>query len=346
MKKIAFLLGSLNGAGAEKTIITLCKHLQKLGNMVYLLVLDDAGDYTLPQDITLIKVNGETKKELRNSIAAITTRLDLDLFVSSRGEFYDSAIAKNKFCSVHITPTAWIRDPKWKFWSIIRKKRKLAKKFSAKNLIALSEGIRDDLIENLKCKPENIITINNPFEIEEIRSLSLQDGDIPEKPYAIYVASLIPRKRHRDLLEAFSRIEDKKIRLVFAGKGELQNELETLANDLDLSQRVEFLGWHSNPYKLIKNSDLSLLTSEAEGLPRVLVESLILDVPVVSTDCPSGPSEVMTGPLKEYLVPVGDVQQLATKINRALKCYPDRMEFNIERFNAENVAKRYMALIK
>lgn len=345
MKNIAFLLGSLNGAGAEKTIITLCKHLKILGNNLSLLVLDDVGDYILPEGIELIKISGNTKKEQRLSIKKITGALDLDLFVSSRGEFYDAALAKRKFCSVHITPTAWIRDPRWKFWSIIRKKRKLSKKFSGKNLIALSEGIREDLVHNLNCKQDKIHTINNPFEIQEIRNLAQQGGEIPDSPYIIYVASLIPRKRHVDLLQAFSKLQNKEINLVLLGKGELQSELEALAIKLHIENRVKFLGWNPNPYKMIKNASLSILASEAEGLPRVLVESLILGVPVVSTNCPSGPSEVMTGALRDYLVPVGDVDQLTRKMDAALKSYPDSTDFNIERFSAANVAKRYLELI-
>lgn len=346
MKNVAFLLGSLNGAGAEKTILTLCKHISKLGNNVSLLVLDDSGDYPPPDKINLIKVDGKSKKEQRQSISDITKSLNLDLFVSSRGEFYDAAVSNNKFCSVHITPTAWIRDPKWKFWSIIRKKRKLARKFSGKNLIALSEGIRDDLINNLKCLPSDIHIINNPFEIDEIRNNARAEGELPSSPYIIYVASFIARKRHADLLTAFSQIENKTIKLAFAGKGELEADLTRLATQLGIIDRVLFLGWNPNPYKLIKNSKLSVLTSEAEGLPRVLVESLILGVPVVSTDCPSGPSEVMTGLLSNFLVPVGNIELLTVKINEALNSYPDQADFDIERFSAENVAKRYMDLIK
>ena len=348
VKNIGFLLGSLAGAGAEKTIITLAKHLAKLGHQVHLFVLSAQADYQPPENVTLHLIDGDSQQ---SALECLLQKADavggLDLFVTSRPDYYDERLAKRVFCSVHITPTAWLKKrpwfSRWKTWLQIRK---LKNKYQHKNLIALSEGIKQDLVQNLGCSADRVTVIHNPFEVDQICQKAAEPGLLPQKPYIIYVAALIKRKRHADLLHAFAKITSKDIDLVLVGKGEEEASLKTLAKTLGIDSRVIFWGWDGNPYRLIKNARISVLVSEAEGLPRVLIESIILGVPVVSTDCPSGPNEVLVGDDARYLVAIGDIEALSSSLEDLLSQGYAQTSLSVEIFDAKNIAQQYMKLLR
>lgn len=346
-KKIGFLLGSLSGAGAEKTILTLANEIAKNNCKVYLFVLKNQCDYTEPKNVSLIFLSKSKKKdqitELREESAKIGI---LDIFVSSKVDFYGAALAKKQFCSVHITPTAWLKKRAWwSKWKTSVQKIKLKKKFRDKKLIALSEGIKSDLTEHLGCKNSDIYVINNPFNFDEIRTLS--ERPIKEnikKPYIIYVAAFIKRKRHADLINAFFLSDRKDTNLVLLGKGPERESLEILVKSLDLNDKVIFVNWSSNPYRYIKNARLSVLTSEAEGLPRVLIESIIIGTTVISTNCKSGPNEILVGENKRYLCEVGNIESIKQKINMTLT-KKEKQNIEISQFEASRVAKKYLELM-
>lgn len=342
--RIGALLGSLNGAGAEKTILTLCTEFARMGHQVDLVTLSAHADYLLPGNLQQIVIGTNNKKKARPELSRITRDGEYDFFVTSKPEFYDVIHARQKVCSVHITPTAWITDPKWKFLKRTSKVLRLRRRFRNKQLIALSQGIKDDLVRNLGCRPEDISVIPNPYNIPEIRAQSQLPGLLPDGEYIVYVASLNKRKRQQDLIHAFSQMPDQNLKLVLVGKGDDETRLQTITREAGLEERVVFWGWDANPYRLIANARLSLLASEAEGLPRVLVESLIIGTPVVSTDCPSGPSEVLTGELKPYLVTVGDVSGLSRTMTAALASYPDLSVLDVSRYAVESVAGQYIEL--
>jgi glycosyltransferase involved in cell wall biosynthesis len=345
VNKVGFLLGSLSGAGAEKTIMTLATGMAEEGFHVDLYLLKDAGDYSPPNNINIVILDGK-KSEQQKQLLKNTKETIYQLFITSRAELYDYIKTENRYCSVHITPTAWIDNPSWQKWKTWRKTRKLSKKFANKNLIALSQGIKDDLVINLKCNPDDITIINNPFDLSKIRSAAEITGDIPSEDYIIYVASFIKRKRHADLLNAFSKLENQTIKLLLLGKGQLECDIKELANKLGVLDRIIFWGWDENPYRLIHNAKVSILASEAEGLPRVVVESLALSTPVVSTDCPSGPREVLVNELKPFLVPVGDIEGLSNAIGLAIKDYPLIQESLTERFDAKKIVNKYVELVR
>ncbi len=338
--RVGFLLGSLNGAGAEKTIITLAGSMAKLGLDVDLYVLTGEKDYNVTNNIRVRVIPGDLSLLKKLKIRQITKRINYDLFVTSRAEYYDYISSKSVFCSVHITPTAWVNKEDYKS---DRKIKKLKKKFKNKKLIALSRGIASDLIENLACKAENITIINNPYDIDGVRKKSLIKDNVPDFDYIIYVASFIKRKRHIDLLDSFSAISDKTLKLLLVGKGVEEEAIKLHAKKLGMLDRLVFWGWDKNPYRLIKNAKIAVLTSEAEGLPRALVEALIIGTPIVSTDCPSGPNEVLVGEFASFLAPVGDTKEMTKLMEHALCNYPPIENLDMDKFSADRVARQYLS---
>jgi glycosyltransferase involved in cell wall biosynthesis len=117
-----------------------------------------------------------------------------------------------------------------------------------------------------------------------------------------------------------------------------------MIKDRQLEDRVINLGFKQNPYKYIKNASLLVLSSDREGLPTIVIESLILGTPVVSTDCPTGPSEILTGDLAYWLVPVQNPSVLAAKIDKALDMKINIQDKNIYKFDKEYIYQEYKRL--
>lgn len=343
--RVGLLAGSLKGDGDEKTILTLAEALTRKNCAVTLFLLNNDSDYEVSDTLEIIRIEGKHRKDKEKKLREITSNTRYDLFVTSRADYYPFIRSKFKFISVHISPYSWIKNENKTLIAKQLKLRRIKKKYQGRKLVALSLGIRDELINHLGCDASDITVINNPFDIASILESANQPGPQPDNDYIIYVASFIPRKRHKDLLNAFKRMNTE-LSLVLVGKGPLEKELKQYAHELGLGGRVIFWGWDSNPYRLIKKAKLSILASESEGLPRTLIESLILGTPTVSTDCPSGPNEVMTGPLSDFLVPVGNIDRLAGAMLAALESYPDISQLNMDRFDGERVASRYLELMK
>jgi glycosyltransferase involved in cell wall biosynthesis len=216
-------------------------------------------------------------------------------------------------------------------------------------MIAVSHGVKKDILD-FGIKPKKIVSIYNPFDIEEIRKKSLDsDINIPKEKYIINVARFSTQKRHDILIKAYAmaNIEHKLVLLGTTDKPadeENLNNLKTLITNLNIEDKVVFLGFVANPYVWLKNAELFVLSSDLEGLANVLVESLIVKTMVVSTDCPFGPSEVLTGELSSFLSPVRDVESLSKNIIRALKEPVTITEDHVSKFSAEIIAKQYLAL--
>ena len=216
------------------------------------------------------------------------------------------------------------------------------------HLVTVSQALQDELINTVGLHPASITTIYNPFNFEQLRQLADEPAQLPSEPYILYAARLTPRKRQDLLLRAYA-LADVKLPLVLLGGVSgpegigYENELRKLALELGIAGRVVFEGFHQNPYPWIKQAVLFAMSSDSEGLPTVLIESLILGTPVVSTDCPTGPSEILTGELRRFLSPVGDAPALAANIRSALDAYPAIGPEHIERFRSEATIRAYLA---
>ena len=152
--------------------------------------------------------------------------------------------------------------------------------------------------EFLKSIPiiKNYTVINNPYDIKEIQLASneaVKDFNFKkEKKYIVTVGRLSSEKRHITLIKALESL-DSNIELILIGEGMEKASLKEYTYANKLGERVHFLGKKDNPFKYIKHSDLFVLASEGEGFPNVIVEAMICSTPVISTDCISGPREIL-----------------------------------------------------
>ena len=141
--------------------------------------------------------------------------------------------------------------------------------------------------------------INNPIDIDRVETLSSYNSDISIKPFNdtftfINVARFKEQKNHALLIQAFSYLSKyADVYLVLIGEGELMENSKKQCIELKISEKVQFLGFDNNPYKYLIKADCFVLTSDYEGFPNVIVEALACGLPVISTDCSSGPREIL-----------------------------------------------------
>jgi glycosyltransferase involved in cell wall biosynthesis len=325
--RVVQVIGTLRGGGAERVAITLHKGFKKLGIDSKIMLLSKKIDYEIKDDDILF--------------AKHPLEIDADLIIAHMEDA--SKVVANYKDAWHVIHNTYSYKFKQKnFFSSWKHFFNYKKLYNNKKLIAVSKGVEKDIKENLKIKPKALKTIYNPFDIEAIRILGEEKIDI-EYDYIINVAALTKVKNQALLLKAFAKIKTP-LHLLLLGKGNQEANLKALAKELQIQDRVHFLGWQSNPYKYIKNAKAFVLSSNIEGLPTVLIESLILNTPVVSTNCPSGPSEILIDELKPFLVEVGNEKELKEKIKLALEKYPTITEKYTQRFDYVTIAKEYLAL--
>ena len=167
-------------------------------------------------------------------------------------------------------------------------------------------------------------------------------------PIILAAGKLAPWKGFSYLIKAIKIIEKKTdAKLIILGDGELRNELQKLINDLGLSNRIQLLGYVENSLKYFSKANIFVLSSLVEGLPNVLVESMLCGCTPVSTNCPTGPNEVLNNGKYGYLVNVKDAKDLARGINEALKKPIDKMKLEkaITPFRDTEVIKRHFKLL-
>ncbi len=195
--------------------------------------------------------------------------------------------------------------------------------------IAGSAGIAEDLIEHTTLASEQVHTVQNPTVTPELAERAREPVDHPwlepgGPPVVLGVGRLVPAKDFPTLLRAFARVrEHREARLVLLGEGEKREELTALARELGVAGDVALPGFVDNPFAWMSRAACFALSSLWEGSPGVLIEAMACGCPVVSTDCPSGPHEILVGGALAPLVPVGDVAALAEALARQLDAPAD-----------------------
>jgi glycosyltransferase involved in cell wall biosynthesis len=351
MKNIAILAENLSGGGVEKVILNLSKGFEAINYRVDIILLDNTISYDLPTHINLYILKKKklfTKYSYAMQIKKILQQNDTSLLISNFTHFSGIQIVdfvnfKNTLTIVHNTQSKrrFKRHSKNGILKKIKKYR-IEKSFKDKNLVCVSDGVKDDLVQNFTIAPKTLQTIYNPFDIDEIRRLANKENPkIPKESYIIHVGRFeLVHKRQDILLKAYQEANVSQ-KLVLLGEGDDKEKIVKLIEELGLQDSVILAGFDANPYPWIKNATLFVFASDYEGLPTVLIESLILQTPVVSTNCDSGPSEILVGELANFLVPIRDVEALASSINRALQEYPVMDDAYIEKFIQKNIIAQY-----
>lgn len=218
----------------------------------------------------------------------------------------------------------------------------------ADGLVGVSAGVAQDL-RGLGLADDRINVIRNPVDVERLRSLASAGRPLSnhgDEPYVVSLGRLTEQKDHPTLLRAYAasalRVSH---RLVIVGDGVWLGQLKQLAEELGLGDRVVFTGAMDNPYRVLADAKLHILSSRWEGYPNVLLEALALGVPVVATDCPHGPREILDDGILGRLAPVRDVVALACAMDEELRHPSFAGEAMLAAHNHQAIASRYLALL-
>ncbi len=222
----------------------------------------------------------------------------------------------------------------------------------ADRIVSVAGGTADDLARTTGLSRERIEVVHNPIVTPKLKELAKASVDHPwfrpgEPPVVLSVGRLSRQKDFGTLVRAFARVRDRRpARLVILGEGPERGSVESLISELGLDEAAALPGWVDNPYPWMAHAGVYVLSSRWEGLPSVLIEALYCGVPIVATDCLSGPREILEGGEHGLLVPVGDVEALARGIESALAGdVPRPIAASWRPYEQESVVKRYLDVL-
>ncbi len=224
----------------------------------------------------------------------------------------------------------------------------------ADQLIPVSEGVADDIQTISRIDRRKLQVIRNPVVTDQTRQLAEAPLDHPwfgenQPPVILGAGRFTRQKDFPTLIKAFARLRrDRACRLVILGRGGDQSACRELARSLGVETDIDFPGFDANPFRYMRRAALFVLSSAWEGSPNVLAEALAVGTPVVSTNCPSGPFEILQNGKFGPLVAVGDVEAMAKAMAQTL-AHPlpaDTLRQAVAEYTAERSAQRYLQALQ
>lgn len=357
--KIALYVPSMNGGGAERVMLTLANGLAEKDIQVDLLLNRVDGPYLKDASKKVNIVNLNTSRTLR-SILPLSKYLRTerpDAILSAMNYVNTvTVIAKlisNSDTKVIVSEHNNLTESTKRLSSIKRRILKTLMGYTykkANQIVAVSNGVGESLIHELNIEANKITTIYNPIFSDELVKRSSELVTHPwlneaALPLVLAVGRLTPQKDFATLIHAFKKVLKKKAcNLIILGEGELRPELERLIKDLGLEDNMQLPGFVDNPYAWMSKADLFVLSSLNEGFGNVIVEAMACGTPVVSTDCPSGPAEILEDGKWGQLVPPSNPDLLAGAIANSLENPLDRdIKTRAKFFSVDNAVEQYLA---
>jgi glycosyltransferase involved in cell wall biosynthesis len=356
-------LPKLGGGGAENVLIKLANYFAGAGYATTFIVNRRGGilEKRLHPAVSVVDLRASNSliatfrlaSHLRNARPAILLAALVFANAVALAARRLSKTSTTVVISERNTTSAWLANRPWYRRGFDRLIIRMGYPM-ADRIIAVSHGVADDLHRVIGGSRGKIEVVYNPTLNENSwRAMSerpshpwFSDGGTP---VIVAAGSLSKQKDFTTLIEAFAQVRRKRsIRLVIFGEGDQRTALEALVRRRDLRSSVDLPGFADNVLCHFKNAALFVLSSKFEGFPNVLVEALASGVPLVSTNCPSGPAEILEGGRYGTLVPVGDPHLLADAIEHELtSAGPARSRVTHARnFAVEAAASRYLEVFR
>jgi glycosyltransferase involved in cell wall biosynthesis len=343
--RVLAVIGSMQGGGAERQLLEILTRLDRTRFVPELYLSHRQGDLLehLPPDIPVhsfwdgyagtlrSKVDyllGLTERSRLGHLSSTIRRRKIDLvYDHCYLATLDAAVASAQAGVARVSVS--VVDPKTEVQfhargDAAREMARASRAFgTADAVIAVSEGVKSGLVSDLSVPPERVEVIYNMVDLEASRRLSLVRTEMfaPGRFHVVTVGRLVHQKGNDVILLAIEILVRERgldrLQWHFVGDGPLRAELELQAKSLGLADHVQFHGYRANPYSYYRAADLFVLASRYEGFGCVLIEAMACGVPVVATDCPSGPREILDDGRYGTLVPVDDPGALAEAVQQA-----------------------------
>lgn len=345
--KVALVIFSLTSGGAERVMSILANELTERGYDIVLISGDsiDTDFYTLRKNICRESI--EQKKVSTNIMSAIMNNIvkiyrlrsmfrkhNPELIISFMDRMNVSVLIASKWLSVPVIVSEHTNPQRMHLKGILSKVRLWTYKWAAAVVVLIS----DHKQELEKFVPSShIYVIPNPALPTKLNIKWTLPFSMPS-PSVVAMGRLVPLKGFDLLLKAFAKCQYDNWSLVILGEGEQRNQLLSMIKKLNLESRVMLPGRVNNPGEVFQRSDFFVLSSRVEGFPMALLEAMSSGLPVISFDCPTGPSEIIRDGIDGILVPMGDIEAMTTAMNRLMGNKKERLRLAK---NAREVVDRY-----
>ena len=363
-KKISLFIPSLRGGGAERMMVNLANEFSRRGIATDLVLAQKEGEYfsEVKEGVNIVDLGSKRILFSLFPLFFYLRKARPDVLIASMEHVAIISIlakflsfSKTKIIvrvantlSFSLQGTKWYKRPIRKYGAFVFYRL-------ANQIVTNSEGSAQNLSKTLSIKRERIKVIHNPAVTERMFESAKEAMGHPwlkdkEEPVIISAGRMHKQKDFETLIKAFaSRRRKEPLKLIILGEGEERPKLQALAEELGVLKSINMPGFMENPYAYISRADLFVLPSRWEGLPSALIEAMAFGLPVVSTDCPSGPREILKDGKYGELVPVGDHKAMADAIAKVLRERPDTKEageYVKKNFSAQTIAGQYLELIR
>lgn len=358
---LAVLVSFSGQGGVERSFALLMNALVDLGVRVDLLLIKRSSPHLslVSSRVNRIELRHQHAATCRGEVAAYLRKEQPAALLVAKHRAIVSAVkaaAKAGFrgpvvgviginTSASIAVRSWPQRLLWRF-TMRRHYPRLTR------LIAVSDGVNADLCQLARLPYAQVITVRNPVLDDRMRAQAAEPLDHPwfgaeMAPVIVSVGRLSHSKDYATLLQAVALMTTKTARLVILGEGGDRPVLEQQIIDLQLEDRVLLPGFVENPFPWMRAAQVFALSSVIEGSGNVLVEAMALGTPVVSTDCPSGPAEILGGGRYGSLVPMKDAPALANALDKALgqPCDAELLRDATRAFEASTAARHYLQVM-
>jgi glycosyltransferase involved in cell wall biosynthesis len=349
MKKIILIVPSLIRGGVERAVSILSKELNKFFE-IYVVVYHGPIEYESEGNlINLETPSGSLWKKIKNTFYRVRKLKKLikdispNCIISFMGNLQPILTFKPVVVSIHSNPD---------FFHFYRKifLKTIYKFYNIKKIITVSKGIEKKLNNNYNLKKTK--TIYNPIDLKLIKQKLLAQKPV-DFDYILAVGRLSRAKGFDILIKAFAKSHLKrKVRLIILGEGKERKNLEKLIDGLDLKSKVLLYGKVDNPFIYMKHAIFFVLSSRFEGFGIVIIEALACETPVISTNCETGPSEIIENGKNGLLVPVEDVEALKMAMDKLFydKELHVKLKANtrrsVKKYDIKNVVKDWIELFE
>lgn len=364
--QICFFFHRFDGGGAERMTVILANELARQGHEVSILIRHDKGPVKQLLDPTVhifdmeLPEKGRFYKNLGNIywLRQMMRPGKFDIMLSVTAEMSQVAALATYALRPRIPLISVVHNTLSQEVHSFQNVREclfpvLNRRYN--RVITVSEAVREDYITLCHALPEQVIAVYNPIISREFWKYAKTKPQHPwlvdNRKFKVIVLAgrLCEAKNHALMLETMKLLKQKgDYRLILLGNGELREQLveQTLRSGID--RIVDFAGFVPNPAAYFSKADVVALSSRFEGLPTVLVEALAVGAKVVSTDCPSGPREILQNGKFGILVEPGNPEALADGIIRALAWKPDReaLRQRAFEFTEKRAAEEYLRVIR
>ena len=358
---ISILLPDLRGGGAERISIDLAYEFTTAGHKVEFVLMQARGELLeeARQGFSVVDLATPRARALPLTLARYLRRRRPDALLAAMWPLTVIAPLAARLsghrCKVLVSEhgilSAQYRD--WGRAHGVALRASMAAGYRlAGHRVGVSSGVAADIATLSGMRRDAFDVVHNPVPPRpEPSSRAIRDAEAlwssPSGARIVTVGSMKPVKNHELLLRAFARLDRPETRLMFVGDGAGRDASLALAQELGIDKQVILAGFHPDPTPFYKTADLFVLSSDYEGFGNVIVEALACGTPVVSTDCPSGPGEILDGGRFGRLVPVGDTEAMAEAMLAALDAPVNRdaLMHRAAAFLPEIAARKYLDLL-